>query len=254
MRFLHNIKKEAKLAVMIILAFSTLALVEKRYGDKLCQDISIKVYDNGTNYFLDKEAVYTLISDDTNEFLIGSSYYKINLKTLETRINDSKYVADAEAYTNLRGQIIIDVMLNIPIARLLLDGTEDFYICQSGEIMPTSDKYTSRVLLISGDYFTDISLDKLEKDSIYPKLLDLISYIYKDEFWKAQISQIDINKSGYITLFPQVTKQYIEFGEPVLIDQKFLKLKVYYKKILPYMGWNHYTKVNVEYKDQIVCE
>jgi len=239
---------------MVILAFSALAFVEKRYGDKVCQEISILVYDNGTNYFLEKEDVYQLISADKNEFLIGSSYQTINLKTIENRIRSNKYVADAEAYTNLRGQVIVDVILNIPIARILLDGSKDFYICQSGEIMPTSDKYTSRVLLISGEYFKNIPLDNMQNDSVYQKLFNLVRYVYHDEFWKAQIAQIDIDRSGYVTLYPQVTKQYIEFGEPVSIDQKFLKLKAYYKKILPYKGWNHYTKVNVEYKDQIVCE
>ncbi|MBS0000090.1 MAG: cell division protein FtsQ [Cyclobacteriaceae bacterium] len=254
MKFLHKIKKEIKLSVMVILAFSMIAFVENKQGEKLCHEISIMVYDNGTNYFLDKEEVHQLVTDHNNEVLIGTLYDKIDLKSIEKRIRSNKYVADAQAYTNLRGQVIVDVRLNIPVARFMHNGNNDFYICESGKIMPTSEKYTSRVLLLSGDFLNHMPGENIRYDSTYQKIFDLIMYIHDDEFWKAQIAQIDIDRAGYITLFPQVTKQYIEFGKPVSIEEKFLKLKVFYKKILPYKGWNHYTRVNIEFKDQIVCE
>lgn len=254
MKFLHNIKKEIKLLGMVILSLSMIAFVEKKQGEKLCQEITIAIHDNGTNYFLDKEEVYQLITDDDQKFLVGSIYEKINLKSIERKILSNKYVKNAQAYTNLRGRVFVDVSLNIPIARFMLNGKKDFYICETGKIMPTSEKYTSRVLLLSGEYLNHIPEGNIRNDSSYQKIFELVKYIHNDEFWKAQIAQLEINRAGYITLFPQVTKQYIEFGKPVSIDEKFLKLKVFYKKILPNKGWNHYTKVNVEFKDQIVCE
>lgn len=254
MKFLHNIKKEIKLLGMVILSLSMIAFVEKKQGEKLCQEITIAIHDNGTNYFLDKEEVYQLITDDDQKFLVGSIYEKINLKSIERKILSNKYVKNAQAYTNLRGRVFVDVSLNIPIARFMLNGRKDFYICETGKIMPTSEKYTSRVLLLSGEYLNHIPEGNIRNDSSYQKIFELVKYIHNDEFWKAQIAQLEINRAGYITLFPQVTKQYIEFGKPVSIDEKFLKLKVFYKKILPNKGWNHYIKVNVEFKDQIVCE
>jgi cell division protein FtsQ len=254
MRFLRNIKKEIKLIGMVILSFSMIAFVEKKQGDRLCQEISITVHDNGINYFLDKEEVYQLLTDHDQQILIGSLYENIDLKSIERRILSNKYVKEAQAYANLRGQVFVDVSLNIPIARFMLNGKKDFYICESGTIMPTSDKYTSRVLLLSGEYLNYMPEGDIRNDSSYHQVFELVKYISQDEFWKAQIAQLDIDRNGYVTLFPQVTKQYIEFGKPVDIEKKFLKLKIFYKKILPYKGWNHYTKVNIEYKDQIVCE
>ncbi len=254
MKFRLNIKKEIKLVGVVILSFSMIAFVEKKQGDKICQEISIAVHDNGTNYFLDKEEVYRMITNDDQEVLVGSLYENIDLKSIEKRILSNNYVKTAEAYTNLRGQVFVDVTLNVPIARFILDGKKDFYICETGTIMPVSEKYTSRVLLLSGDYLNHTPEGNIQNDSSYQKLFELVNYIHKDEFWKAQIAQLDIDRGGYVTLYPQVTKQYIEFGKPVDIEKKFLKLKVFYKKILPVKGWNHYTKVNIEFKDQIVCE
>jgi cell division protein FtsQ len=239
---------------MAILAFSTIAFVEKKQGEKICREISINVHDNGTNYFLDKKEIYNLITEKDNNILIGSVYEEIDLKSIENRIRANEYVADAQAYTNLRGKIHVDVTLNTPVARFMLDGKKDFYICKSGKIMPTSDKYTSRVMLLSGDFLDHIPEENIRNDSTFEKIFDLINFIDEDEFWKAQIAQVDINREGYVTLFPQVTKQYIEFGKPVSVGEKFLKLRVFYKKILPNKGWNHYTRVNIEFEDQIVCE
>jgi len=254
MKFLHKVGHEIKLSVMVILAFSAIAFVEKKQGERICQEISITMHDNGTNYFLDKDEIFQLITEKDKHTLIGSSYNDIDLKSIERRILANRYVADAQAYTNLRGEIHVDVALNIPVARFMLDGKKDFYICETGKIMPTSEKYTARVMLLSGEYLNRIPEDNIRNDSSYNKIFDLISFIHNDDFWKAQIAQLDIDRAGYITLFPQVTKQYIEFGKPVSIEEKFLKLTVFYKKILPSKGWNHYTRVNIEYKDQIVCE
>jgi cell division protein FtsQ len=239
---------------MVIFAFSTIAFVEKKQGEKVCQEISVSLQDNGTNYFLDKEEVYQLITEKDRFTLIGSTYRDIDLKRIEKRILTNRYVADAQAYANLRGKIHVDVTLNIPIARFMLDGKKDFYICETGKIMPTSEKYTAHVMLLTGDYLKYIPKGNIRNDSSYLQIFNLVKYIADDAFWKAQIAQVDIDQAGYVTLYPQVTKQIIQFGKPVSIDEKFLKLKVFYKKILPYKGWNHYDRVNIEYKDQIVCE
>jgi cell division protein FtsQ len=254
MKFLHNIKKEIKLSVMLAVAFSMIALVEKKQAEKLCHEISITIHDNGTNYFLEKDEVHQLVTNHSSEMIIGSLYDRIDLKSIEERIRDNKYVDDVQAYTNLRGKVFVEVWLNIPVARFMLDGEKDFYLCESGRIMPISEKYTSRVLLLTGEYLDHIPQEDIRSDSTYRQIFDLITYINNDPFWKAQIAQVEIDRKGYINLYPQVTRQYIEFGKPVSIEEKFLKLKVFYKKILPYKGWNHYTRVNIEFKDQIVCE
>jgi cell division protein FtsQ len=55
-------------------------------------------------------------------------------------------------------------------------------------------------------------------------------------------------------MYPQVGKQYIEFGKAEQIEEKFSKLTIFYQKILPFKGWNTYKRVNLKYFNQIVCE
>ncbi len=86
------------------------------------------------------------------------------------------------------------------------------------------------------------------------KLLKLLLYVSCDKFLREQISHMVIDIGGDIKVYTQISKQVIEFGLPIDFEEKFRKLKILYKQILPAAGWNTYKRVNIEFKNQIVCE
>ena len=121
--------------------------------------------------------------------------------------------------------------------------------------MPVSDQFTSRVILISGSYVKQIlDQNKLGATESGVQLMELINTIREDEFWNAQIAQLDIDSKMRITIYPQVGDERIEFGKPENVETKLKKLMIFYKEILPRMGWNKYDRVNLEYEGQIVAE
>jgi len=249
-----NIRRDIKLAVLLVMAFSAIAFVERKQDHKKIKELNILIHDEGNNYFLNKEEVHKLITANERDFVIGSSYDNINLKAIENRVRNNQYVSSTQAFKDLKGNLTIEISLSKPMARIIRKDKDDSYLCKSGKIIATSEKYTPRVLLISGDYMDQITSGNIESDSLFGPVYKLVNFINNDEFWKAQIAQLNIDRSGDITIYPQVTKQYIEFGEAENIDEKFLKLKYFYTKILPFKGWNHYARVNVEYENQIICE
>ena len=249
-----NIRNEIKLTALIVLAFSAIAFVERKQDYKKIQELNILIHDEGNNYFLDKEEIHKLITADNSDFIIGSEYADVDLKAIEARVRQNEYVSGTQAFKDLSGNLTIEISLCKPIARIIRSGKQDSYVCESGKVISTSEKYTPRVLLISGDYLNEVNSGNLQSDSAFQSLFGLVKFIVKDPFWKAQISQIDIDRRGDVVLYPLVTKQYIEFGRVEDIEEKFLKLKYFYKKILPHKGWNHYARVNLEYEHQIICE
>ncbi len=121
--------------------------------------------------------------------------------------------------------------------------------------MPVSEKFTARVLLISGGYVSHLIKERnlnLSEDG--KELLNLINVIRENDFWAAQIAQLDIDSKMRITILPQVGDEKIEFGRPQQVETKFSKLMIFYKEILPRMGWNKYNRVNLEYEGQIIAE
>ena len=239
---------------MLILAFSAIAFVGKKQGNKKIRELNILIHDEGNNYFLEKEDVYDLITAEESDYIIGSGYGDIDLKTIEERVKQNQYVSTTQAFKDLSGNMTVEISLCKPMARIIRKDKTDSYLCKSGKIITTSKKYTPRVLLISGGYMRGLTQGNIATDSVYAKIFRLVTFINHDAFWKAQIAQLDIDRTGNITIYPQVTKQSIEFGQAVNIREKFLKLKYFYTKILPYKGWNYYARVNVNFENQIICE
>jgi len=86
------------------------------------------------------------------------------------------------------------------------------------------------------------------------RLMDMIEFINHDEFWKAQVAQMDISSKEEITIYPQVTGQLVEFGTPENFELKFRKLMVFYKEVLPQKGWTKYARVNLKYDGQVIAQ
>ena len=220
----------------------------------VCNNVVITIDNQLNNHFIDDNDIMSMLTNGYSEVIEGAPYNDINVRSLENRVANNSYVQEAEVYRDLKGNLLVNVLLRRPIARVVQSEGPDAYIAEDGAILPVSDKFSSRVLLISGPASKEIaSLDNIYHTD-YGQLFELINEINIDNFWKAQIAQVVIQDNGEIKLLPQVTKQYIEFGDLNHIENKLSRLKIFYKEILPRKGWNVYSRVSVKYKNQIICE
>jgi cell division protein FtsQ len=145
--------------------------------------------------------------------------------------------------------------LRRPIARIVRNDGPDGYVAEDGTIMPVSDKYTSRVVLLSGSFVRQmLRQQNVSQTEEGKQLMDMLKMIREDDFWKAQIAELEIDSKARIVFFPQVGDERIEFGKPENLETKLKKLKIFYKEIVPRVGWNKYSRVNLEYDGQIVAE
>jgi cell division protein FtsQ len=246
-----------KLIVWGVLCFVMLVSIAfsgKRHGDREINDLIINIDNQYQNHFIDAEDIKDLINSDDGNYLLATELGMLDLKLLESRILANKFVAEAEAYLDHRGNLIVSVQQSRPIARIFDPVGQDFYIDDNGDILPISERYTARVMLIELEDKKEFLVGNLNNSENGAKLFELIQTIDQDEFWKAQIAQIYVKKNFELQLIPQVTKQVVEFGLPEQIDQKLRKLMVFYKQILPIKGWNTYSKVSLKFENQIVCE
>ena len=235
-------------------ALLLIGFANKGNDRSVCNKVVITIDNQLNNHFIDDNDIMSMITNGYTEVIEGAAYSDINVRTLENRVISNSYVQEAEVFRDLKGNLLVNVFLRRPIARVIQYDGPDAYIAEDGAILPVSDKFSSRVVLISGARSKElISLDNIN-DTDYTQLFKLINHINVDNFWKAQIAQVVIQDNDEIKLLPQVTKQYIEFGDLNHIENKFSRLKIFYKDILPRKGWNTYSRVNVKYKNQIICE
>ena len=243
---------------LLIFSFSGVLLVflmifsGVRNNGRSIENLDVDVAKEDGIFFTDELEVIDLMTDTTG-YLVGIEAREMDPKILEARVEANPFVKEAQVYRDVEGNLQVKVTQSKPIARVFVNGSDDKYIDMEGRVLPVNAKHTARVPLLETEFA--FSWEQHMSESSYgEQVFELLRYIEKDPFWKAQIAHIFLKKDGEIELYPQVTKQTILIGRPVDLDEKFSKLMTFYKEILPKKGWNHYSKVNVKFKDQIVCE
>jgi len=77
--------------------------------------------------------------------------------------------------------------------------------------------------------------------------------LQKDPFWDAQIEQIQVEPNGEWILIPRVGDYEVMMGLPNGLDEKMKRLRLFYRKGLPKVGWERYSQISLKFENQIVC-
>lgn len=235
-----------------MLLMGAIVFAEARHVGRTCQGIEIEI-DESVQRLIQKEALLTLLTTKVSKPILSAPLQRLDIQGIENTLKTHNFVRAGIAYKSWRGVLKIAILPRRPIARIIYPNQQSEYIDEDGTLLPLSDQHTARVLLAEVEKWPKGSKN-LQAHTDGTALLALFSYIDRDPFWRAQISYLHVNEKGKITMTTQVSKQRIEFGRPRAIEKKFAKLKLFYKQIIPYKGWNTYKRVNLEFDDQIVCE
>ena len=250
-----SFKTWVRVAVLGIIMLGLFGFSNSKQGEMRVKKSEIFVEQAYDNYFIDEKDVLGLMTKDGNEVLEEEAFKKLSFKQLETRIKENLFVEDVEVYRDVKGTLYAKVEQRKPIARIARSMGKDFYLDAKGNVFPISEKFTARVLILDGSFTNKLLSTGFKKSKEYRPYLEFIKRIENDKFLGTQIHQISIDALGRIDMYQQVGAQVIEFGYPDQnLDKKFQKLQVFYDRILPTKGWNAYSRVNLNFENQIICE
>ncbi|MCY7359004.1 MAG: hypothetical protein LH609_16405 [Rudanella sp.] len=206
--------------------------------------------------FLSRRDVTGYLTNEGSDPVVGETFDKIDFRELEQRLKRHGLIKNCQVSRDLMGSLVVSIEQPRPVARLVslkpdLRFVGGQYVSEEGRFFPISMNHTVRVPLLSGGYFAKHST---LTDSSSRGIVELLTMIRKDPFWQAQITEIDVTERGAVTMWPIYGKHRIELGSPINLELKFKKLKLFYKSVLSVKGWTKYSRVNVQYRNQIVCE
>ncbi len=247
-------QKPVRILLTIIAMVVLISFVGKKHNNRLVEDVKITILDEEDNFFLDDVDIFNLMTLDGSEWVVGQEIGLVDLKKLENRLNRNPYLRQTEIYIDMKGVINVKAWMRKPLARIIPNRGAQAYLCEDHSLMPLSHRYSSRVMLLRGQGVDYIMNEDSLKSTFGQELIRFIETVDADPFLQAQIAEIEIEKDKEIILYPQVTKQYIEFGELDDFEAKIEKLNIFYRDILPFKGWNTYDRVSLKFKNQIVCE
>ena len=228
-----------------------------------CRVININIDHGNGDFFVNNDDILKIIETETGN-QIGKTSNEISLARIEAAIRKEPHISNAEASLSLDGQLTIDIMQKRAVVRIINNVGESFYLNEDGDVMPLSDIYAASVPVATGNItetealFSYRSLNIPETDpmaniTVLDDIFRISKYIEKDTFWNAQIQQMVVDPKGDILLIPTMGEHTIVFGKAIDIDEKFNKLMHFYMEGLNKTGWNKYSIINLNYKNQVVC-
>lgn len=227
---------------------------------KACKGIKVTIVDSSQYHFVTKRDLQnTIISNNGN--IIGKPLKDIKVDEIENTLDRYRELKTAEAYMEIDGTLHIYVDQRTPVMRVMANDGGDYFVDVEGVVVRRRNLYTPRLHIIEGNVnisqamLNGISiLDTSIKNTILKDIYYLVRYINNNSFWTAQIDQLYVDKNDEIDLIPRVGNHTVHLGSADDFEGKLRNLGVFYDKVLPEVGWNKYSVINLAFKDQIVCK
>ena len=221
--------------------------------NRLCSGLNISIDHEKGNFFVDEMDVEGLIRSQLPGQNIETPLRNIHIKGLEEYLKANPYIQNAEIYVDVNGQMNVTVAQLYPVVRVVNVDNQSYYVNREGEKLPVSDYFSSRVPIASGYINDNGFVGGSVELPITQAIHELALFIDEDEFWKSQIEQIYVESNGDFILIPKVGDHEIILGDIEDLERKFKDLMTFYQEGLASVGWDKYKKINLKYKNQIVC-
>ena len=250
----YTFRKILAVSVWLILASGVVVLLVAAMTKKnteLITGVDIKISGSHDNCFISKKEVLNILEKVNGKKLEKSTVSSLDLTAMEASLGKNDWISKAELFFDNNKVLQVKVTEREPIARIFTVFGASFYIDSSLTKLPLSDKFSARLPVFTS-FPTDVRVLKKQDSALLSGIKILSEYIDSHPFWMAQIDQVDISNEGTFELIPKLGNQVIRFGDAQDCDQKFNKLLAFYKKVETNVGWNKYSVLDIQYKDQVV--
>ncbi len=230
---------------IVLAAYLLLAMTAFNRPDTetVCRNVAITIEEDVMPGFLTSDEVRQMLVTD-NLSPVGKAVGAVNLREMEEALEAKELIEDAECWTTHDGYVNISIHQRIPVARVMNSHGEDYYVDSHGRPIPHAG-YACRLVVCTGN---------ISKQYAQKVLAPLANIINGDNFWKNETVQLNILADGSVELIPRIGDHTAYLGQPVGIRKKLERLRKFYRYGLNKAGWNKYSRVSVEYDNQIICK
>jgi cell division protein FtsQ len=252
----YSIKNILLTTLWIVLGGATVFLLAsgiKSKGEHQCKGVDIDIHGVSNNFFVDKKDILNSITASEAANPVGKATGSFNLKKLEVELQKNVWIKAAQLFFDNNEVLKVMVQEREPIARVFTTAGTTFYIDNDLTMLPLSDKFSARLPVFTG-FPSDKKILSKADSSLLGDVKTISLALQKDSFSMAMIDQVDITVQRMFEMIPKIGNQLIVFGDVGDVDAKLKKLKLFYKEIMVKAGWNNYSVINIQYKNQVVAK
>lgn len=236
--------KYARYIIIIVLASLLVWAIywaKGKAGQKVCEKVDIQIENYDSSTFVNAEGVMRYL-DQCHLHLKGTPMTDIDLKKVEQALAQSPYLESGECVKGQDGVLIIKVRQLVPVMRII-DGDKMYYVNRDGKQMPSSTSFSCDVPIVKGHF-----------NAKYPpqRLLPLVNYVKNDSALNALVAMFEYRDSNNIYMVPNIAGHVVNMGDAKDYENKFKKLLLFYRKVMPEKGWNAYDTISVKWRHQVV--
>ncbi len=210
---------------------------------------------HGNERLISEKEIKTLIRKAAGTEIKGRNMRKLPLRKIEAAINRDKRIQRADVYIDSKNRLHVRVEQKVPLMRVIETTGEQYYIDKSGARVPVTMGSAVRVPLVTGmrDTFASDFLER-KQPSRLRDVFHVVHFISKDAFLSALVEQIHVSADSTqdLIIVPKIGREHVVFGDASEMEDKFDKLKIFYRDGLPRLGWNRYKQLNVKISGQVV--
>ncbi len=204
----------------------------------------------GSRNLISQEVAHKQIENFLGAPVSDIEFQHIDTKKLESALRSDSRIDDAEVYINGNHVLHVNITQREPILRVKGE-KEDYYVDRMGHMIKTVKSTAVRVPIATGAISAYSADWRSKKGHSLHDLVRLANELRKDDFLKALIEQIHIDKSGSITLIPKVGKQKLIIGTTEDLKEKLLNIKGAYKEVVRTKGFEKYDSLRFEIPNQL---
>ncbi|MCR4603852.1 MAG: cell division protein FtsQ [Prevotella sp.] len=229
--------------IAIYLLLAVTAFNKSSDEDMVCQDVHVNVNRSVIDGSLSAGDVRNMLNAHQLNPK-GMAMSQVNLRAMEEMLNGEQLIEHAECYKTQEGKVCVDVTERVPVVRVMAHNGDDYYVDKDGGIMNNTG-YACNLMVATGH---------ISHDYAKQVLAPIGRLIMADDFWRSQIEQLNVLPDQTIELVPRVGRHIIYLGQPVGVTKKLDRLRKFYQYGLSQVGWNKYSRISVEFHNQIVCK
>ena len=256
------VKKILLTALVILLSGALLGgwfwfaggLESKGRAEARCQKVEVILLDSLESSIVDRQEMH----DYLIKLVKGQRTDTVDLHAIEQAVRERGEVLDADVYAADPHTVAVEITQRKPVVRFEKNNGR-WYCDPEGYLFPVV--HAVDVPVVTGS--APLTLDKgykglapAESRAWVLGVVERARYIDSRNTLRGQIEQIDVEPDGDLVLYTAVDGPAVIFGDSGDCVEKFRKLEVWWRNVLPEAEAEnkHYKTINLKFNHQIICK
>ncbi len=210
--------------------------------DVQCTGVDVRIEGDQDNLLINGNEVEEILSAH-NVTPEGQPFSKVDFKKIDSLLLSNPRIDSVASYPNSAGKLCLRVWVAQPILHIMPSNGKEFYLERTGKIIPGSGLNTN-LCVVTGSVTNKFATENL---------VTLGTILNDDPYWRLQAQQVNVTPSGEIQLVSRTGNHILILGDSTNMADKLRRIRAFYEKAMPQIGWDTYKTIHAEYKGQLVC-